>query len=97
MKKIIAMSLTIVIALALSTTVFGDEELLKVKGTVTKIDTAAKSVTIQPKEGAAVIVVYEDADLLEKVTEGGKGEAKYVVKDGKNVGSKLRKLSGGCQ
>jgi Cu/Ag efflux protein CusF len=96
MKKIFAVCLTVMVALALSTAVFA-EETLKVKGTVTKIDTAAKSVTIQPKEGAAITVVMEDADMLDKVKEGGKGEAKYVVKDGKNVGTKLRKLSEGCQ
>ena len=67
------------------------------KGTVTKIDTAAKSVTIQPKEGDAVTVVMEDADLLDKVKEGEKGQATYIVKDGKNIGSKLKKLSEGCQ
>jgi Cu/Ag efflux protein CusF len=72
------------------------QEEQKVKGTVTKIDTAAKSVTIQPKEGAAVTVVYDDADLLSKVKEGEKGEAKYVAKDGKNSGVKLRKMTAGC-
>ncbi len=73
------------------------EEVLKVKGTVSKIDAASKSVTIQPKDGDAVTVVYDDGDLLDKVKEGGKGEAKYVVKDGKNAGTKLRKLTAGCE
>jgi hypothetical protein len=31
------------------------------------------------------------------VKEGGKGEARYVVKDGKNSGVKLRKLTAGCE
>jgi hypothetical protein len=35
--------------------------------------------------------------MVFRVKEGEKGEAKYVVKDGKNVGSKLRKLIEGCQ
>ncbi len=96
MKKIIVVCLTVLVALSLSAAAFADEA-LKVKGTVAKIDTAARSVTIQPKEGEAVTVVYDDAETLEKVKEGGKGEAKYMVKDGKNVGSKLRKLSDGCQ
>lgn len=96
MKKIFALCLAGAIAFALTASAFA-EDALKVKGTVTKIDAAAKSITIQPKEGSAVTVVMEDADLLSKVKEGEKGQATYVVKDGKNVGSKLKKLSEGCQ
>jgi Cu/Ag efflux protein CusF len=96
MKKILVLVVTVLVALSLSMVAVAEEQ-QKVKGTVAKIDTAAKSVTIQPKEGAAVTVVYDDADLLSKVKEGEKGEAKYVAKDGKNVGSKLRKLTEGCQ
>jgi len=96
MKKILVVMLALVLALSFSMAVFADDE-MKVKGTVAKIDEAAKSVTIQPKEGAAVTVVYDDADKLSKVKEGEKGEAKYVVKDGKNVGVKLKKLTEGCQ
>lgn len=96
MKKRFAVFPVMVIALVFATSLFA-EEYLKVKGTVAKIDTAAKSVIIQPKEGEAVTVVYDDADILDKVKEGGKGEAKYVVKDGKNAGTKLRKLTAGCE
>ena len=96
MKKILVVMLALVLALSFSMAAFADDE-MKVKGTVAKIDEAAKSVTIQPKEGAAVIVAFEDVDKLSKVKEGEKGEAKYVVKDGKNVGIKLKKLTEGCQ
>lgn len=95
MKNILIICLVVAVALTMSMTVLADD-VLRVKGTVTKIDTAAKSVTIQPKEGTAVTVIMEDADLLSKVKEGEKGEARYVVKDGVNVGTKLRKLTEGC-
>jgi Cu/Ag efflux protein CusF len=95
MKKIMVVLVTVLVALSLSMAAVAQEE-QKVKGTVAKIDTATKSVTIQPKEGAAVTVVYDDADLLSKVKEGEKGEARYVVKDGKNSGVKLRKMTAGC-
>jgi hypothetical protein len=84
-----------VLVFAVSATVFG-EETVKVKGTVIKIDESTKSVTIQPKEGDAVTVAMEDADLLGKVKEGQKGQAIYMVKDGTNVGIKLKKLTAGC-
>jgi len=96
MKKIMVVLVTVLVAFSLSMVAVAQEE-QKVKGTVTKIDAATKSVTIQPKEGAAVTVVYDDADLLSKVKEGEKGEAKYVTKDGKNSGIKLRKLTAGCE
>jgi Cu/Ag efflux protein CusF len=95
MKKAFAAVFALLVALSLSTGAMADEA-LKVKGTVTKIDTEAKSVTIKTKDNAEVTVIMEDADMLEKVKEGQKGEAKYIVKDGVNVGTKLRKLSEGC-
>jgi len=96
MNKLFIVCLTVALALSLGLAAFADES-MKVKGTVTKIDVATKSVTIQPKEGAAVTVVMEDADLLSKVKEGEKGQATYAVLDGKNIGTKLKKLTEGCQ
>ena len=96
MKKIMAALVTVLLALSFSMAAVAEDQ-QKVKGTVTRIDAAARSVTIQPKEGAAITVVYDDADLLSKVKEGEKGEAKYVTKDGKNSGVKLRKMTEGCQ
>jgi Cu/Ag efflux protein CusF len=96
MKKVFAIMVMVVVALSLSmAAIAGDEE--KVKGTVTKIDQAAKSVTITTKDNQVVTVVFDDASLLSKVKEGEKGEARYTVKDGKNAGVKLRKLTEGCQ
>ena len=96
MKKIMVALVTVLVALSFSMAAVAEDQ-QKVKGTVTRIDAAARSVTIQPKEGAAITVVYDDADLLSKVKEGEKGEAKYVTKDGKNSGVKLRKMTEGCQ
>ncbi len=96
MKRMLTICFGVLVVLAFVSISFADEA-VKVKGTVTKIDVAAKSVTIQPKEGAPVTVVMDDADLLSKVKEGEKGQATYAVKDGKNIGSKLKKLTEGCQ
>ena len=96
MKKIMVALVTVLVALSFSMAAVAEDQ-QKVKGTVTRTPAAARSVTIQPKEGAAVTVVYDDADLLSKVKEGEKGEAKYVTKDGKNSGVKLRKMTEGCQ
>jgi Cu/Ag efflux protein CusF len=95
MKKMLVICLTVAVALALSMSALAGES-IKVKGTVAKIDAATKSVTIQPKEGDAVTVIMEDAEQLSKVKEGEKGQATYEVKDGKNVGTKLKKMSEGC-
>ncbi len=96
MKRLFVVVVALLMVFSLGMIAFAQEE-LKVKGTVTKIDEAAKSVTITPKEGAPVTVVADDASMLSKVKEGEKGEAKYVVKDGKNVAVKIKKLTEGCQ
>ncbi len=97
MKRIYLLVAGVLVLLLLAGFSVFAEDSIKVKGTVTKIDIPAKTVTIQPKEGKPVTVVMEDADPLSKVKEGEKGQATYVVKDGMNAGLKLKKLSEGCQ
>lgn len=95
MRKALAVLVAITVAFALGTAAMA-QDLLKVTGKVTKVDAAAKSVTIQPEEGAAVTVFMENAEALSKVKEGEKAEARYKVMDGKNMGTRLRKLAEGC-
>jgi hypothetical protein len=96
MKKISIMSIAVVLMCGLGTAVMG-QELMKVTGWVSRIDTKAVSVTILPEGGTAVTVIMGDAESLLKVDEGDKAEARYRVKDGKNMGRFIRKISeGGC-
>lgn len=94
--KVSVLFLAFAVVLAFSTGAMA-EDVLKVKGTVSKIDTAAKSITITPKTGDQVTVIMEDADQLDRVKEGEKGEVRYSVKDGVNTGVKVRKITGGCE
>jgi Cu/Ag efflux protein CusF len=96
MKKLSIVFLAVVIVLAFSAPAFAQEE-LTVKGTVTKIDTTAKSITIKTKDNAEVTVVMDKPDMLSRVAEGQQAEAKYVVKNGVNAAFKLRKLVLGCE
>ncbi|HLE39869.1 MAG TPA: hypothetical protein VI956_00020 [Nitrospirota bacterium] len=95
MKKLSLIFLAVVIVLGFSAPAFTQEQ-LTVKGTVTRIDTAARSVTIKTKDGAEVTVVMDDPDMLYRVKEDDKAEAKYVVRNGVNAGFRLRKLVEGC-
>ena len=72
------------------------QDLGKVRGWVSKIDTEAMSVTILPEGGTPVTVIMSNAESLSKVDEGDEAEARYIVKDGKNMGRWLRKIGGGC-
>ena len=85
----------IAVALALGTAVMA-QELMKVKGLVIKIDTAAVSVTILPQVGDAVTVIMKDPESLSKVKLGEIAEARYKVEDGKNMGRWLHLISEGC-
>jgi hypothetical protein len=96
MRKISVILIAVALTFALGTAVMG-QELMKVTGWVSKIDTGAVSVTILPEGGTAVTVIMGDAESLSKVAEGDKAEARYRVKDGKNMGRWLHKINdGGC-
>jgi len=94
-KKALVLAVVVLAAVALVAPAFAGE-VLRVRGTVTKIDADAKSVTIKQKGGEEVTVFVENAGMLSRVREGEKGEARYVVKDGKNVAERLSKVREGC-
>lgn len=96
MKKFAGACMMILLTAAISAAAI-DQEQLKVKGTVTSIDKAAATITVKPATGDAVIVVFENSEQFSKVKEGEKAEAKFYVKNGKNMGYKLRKIIEGCQ
>ncbi len=95
MRRLSVVALTAILVLMLGTLAMA-QDLMKVKGWVSRIDTAAVSVTILPEGGTAVTVIMGDAESLSKVQEGDEAEARYRVKDGKNIGRFLRKVDGGC-
>ncbi len=95
MKRVLLVTVAVMLALALGTAVMA-QELMKVRGWVSKIDTAAMSVTILPEGGTPVTVIMGDAESLSKIDEGDEAEARYRVKDGKNMGRWLHKIGGGC-
>jgi Cu/Ag efflux protein CusF len=96
MKKIALVVNALALAVVLGTAVMA-QEAMKVTGWVSKIDTEAVSVRILPEGGTAVTVIMGDAESLSKVAEGDKAEARYRVKDGKNMGRWLHKITdGGC-
>ena len=94
MKKIIVVSIAVLLIFTLGTTVMG-QELMKVRGWVSRIDAGAVSVTILPEGGKPVTVIMNDPESLSKVVQGDEAEARYRMKDGKNMGRSLRKISEG--
>ena len=95
MKRIaVAMIAALALTFALGTAAMA-QELMKVRGWVGKIDNGAMSVTILPEGKTAVTVIMGDAESLLKVHEGDEAEARYRVKDGKNMGRWLRKINEG--
>ena len=96
MRQLSVVALIVVLVLMFGSPVTA-QELMKVTGWVSRIDTGAVSVTILPEGGTAVTVIMGDPESLSKVAEGDKAEARYRVKDGKNMGRWLHKSSdGGC-
>lgn len=95
MKRTALATFAVVLTLALATPALS-QSTGKVKGWVSRIDTGAMSITILPEGGAPVTVIMSDPESLSKVGEGDEAEARYTVKDGKNMGRFLRKVDGGC-
>ncbi|MEK6697569.1 MAG: hypothetical protein AABZ10_00860 [Nitrospirota bacterium] len=95
MNRLLTLCLTAIIVLSFSIDAAAQEE-IRLRGTVTRIDEAAKSVTIKAKDGAEVTVVMDDAGMLSRVKKDEKAEATYRVKNGVNAGIRLRKLVEGC-
>lgn len=89
-------ALTILVMLSLCVIAVAQEQ-QKVKGKVSRIDIATKSVTIRTKSGSEITVVMEDAAMLSDVKEEEKRQVTYITADGKNIGSKIRRFSGGCE
>ena len=94
-KRFLALCLGVIIVFTFGLTAVAQEE-IKLRGTVTRIDEAAKSVTIKAKDGAEVAVIMDDAGMLSRVKEDEKAEVTYRVKNGVNAGIRLRKLVEGC-
>jgi Cu/Ag efflux protein CusF len=78
-----------------STPAFSQIE-FKVRGEVVKIDAAARSITIKPREEAAVTIILNNGASLSKVKAGDQVEVKYLSKDGINSATKVRKIVDGC-
>jgi hypothetical protein len=95
MKKILLVAIAVAVGLALGTMVMA-QDLGKVKGWVSEIDTAAMSVTILPEGGKPVTIIMSNVESLSRIDEGDEAEARYIVKDGKNMGRYLHKVAGGC-
>lgn len=95
MRKVTILAAAILITFTFGTTTMA-QNLGKVRGWVSKIDTEARSVTILPEGGTAVTVIMSSPESLLKVEEGDEAEARYIVKDGKNMGRQLHKIAGGC-
>jgi hypothetical protein len=95
-KKVVVVVIALVMAIALLAPVMA-QELMRVRGTVTKIDTETMSVTIEPEGGAKVTVIMGNAESLSRVKVGETVESRYTVTEGKNIGKRLRKVSEGCE
>ena len=95
MRKAAMPVIVLLVMFAFGTTATA-QNLGKVRGWVSIINVEAKSVTILPEGGKPVTVIMNSAESLSKVNEGDEAEARYIVKDGKNMGRWLHKIDGGC-
>ena len=64
------------------------------KGTISKIDTQAKTFAVKDEKGKEVMMHAEDVKALADLRVGDKVAVKMVTTDGKNVAKEVMKESG---
>ncbi len=98
-SKVIILVTIILIMFIMTRNVIADENQMSIKGKVRNIDLSSNTVTITTKDGE-VNVLVEDEETLNKfktgkILEGDEVKVKYIIRDGVNVSTYLRK-AGGC-
>ncbi len=98
-KVIILVTIIISIMFMMAGKVIADENQISIKGKVRNIDLSSNTVTIMTKDGD-VNVLIEDEETLNKfktgkIIEGDEVKVKYIIRDGVNVSTYLKK-AGGC-
>ena len=88
MKGLGALAVTLLIALA--SVVFAEMP-MEHKGTISKIDTQAKTFAVNDEKGREVMMQVEDVRALADLRVGDKVLVKMVTKDGKNMAKEVMK------
>ncbi|HUR83253.1 MAG TPA: hypothetical protein VM733_21020 [Thermoanaerobaculia bacterium] len=90
-NRTIAIALAVVVLFAFGafakTTTAAKPHGMTVKGTVSAVDTKAKTLTITPSKGGAEALVWNDATKVQNgpLANGETAVARYMKHDGKNV------------
>ena len=88
MRGLGALAVTLLIALA--SVVFAEMP-MEHKGTISKIDTQAKTFAVKDEKGREVMMQVEDVRALADLRVGDKVLVKMVTKDGKNMAKEVMK------
>ena len=88
MKGLGALAVTLLIALA--SVVFAEMP-MEHKGTISKIDTQAKTFAVKDEKGREVMMQVEDVRALAYLRVGDKVLVKMATKDGKNMAKEVMK------
>jgi Cu/Ag efflux protein CusF len=97
MKRSLTLALVLLIGLAFATVGFAAEKTSKMSGEVTKIDAAAKTVTVKDKQGEKEFSIADDVKLgvykaIDEIKAGEKVAVSFVEKEGKVVAKEIKKV-----
>ncbi len=101
MKKVnLASILIILIAFVFTiTTVASSEDTELIKGKLVSLDKAKKTIVIQDKQGVETTIFFEDDAVFSRIERlkieiGEKISVRYIIKNGKKIGTYIRSLRG---
>ncbi len=90
----------IIVAIAFSgaITAFAEESGL-IKGKLMSVDKVNKTIVVQEKDGKDITIYIEDSSIFSRIERlkieiGEKVSVRYIVKNGKKIGTYIRSLRG---
>jgi hypothetical protein len=90
----------IIVAIAFSSaiTAFAEESGL-IKGKLMSVDKVNKTIVVQEKDGKDITIYIEDSSIFSRIERlkieiGEKVSVRYIIKNGKKIGTYIRSLRG---
>lgn len=96
--KLVSILITM-IAFVFAITMVGAEDTELVKGKLVSVDKAKKSIVVQDKNGVETTIFFEDDAVFSRIERlkieiGEKVSVRYIIKNGKKIGTYIRSLRG---
>ncbi|MCX7793425.1 MAG: hypothetical protein N2257_03325 [Thermodesulfovibrionales bacterium] len=97
--RLVPIFITLIFFVFAITSAVSSENTELIKGKLISVDKAKKTIVVQDKNGAEVTIIFEDDAVFSRIERlkieiGEKVSVRYIIKDGKKIGTYIRSLRG---